>query len=64
MQRLPRREPIIAPGGIGRLVTIILTVVICSYVYGVIADIMHPPITAVLDAVLPTSLRPAPHTHP
>lgn len=64
MQRLPRKEPVIAPGGITRLVTIILTVVISCYVYDLVGRVVRPPIKAALDVVLPSSLRPAPHTHP
>jgi hypothetical protein len=48
---LRRREPIIAPGGIGRLIQVIALIVITYYLHGFLSDIIKPPMRAAFIAI-------------
>ena len=64
MRKLPRREPIIASGGVGRLAMVVATVLITIWIGTWLKPITDSVVTAALDTVLPASLRPHPHTRP
>jgi hypothetical protein len=64
MRKLPRREPLISPGGGTRFLMIIALIVVSHWLYGVVQSIVEPPFKAAFDTVWPPEPKPGQHTRP